>query len=68
MKEEETFYIKKITPHYTTTVPSIEKIVFKPKKYDSMDLDSLIISFFIVKPRLKIGNREVHDITRKDYN
>jgi hypothetical protein len=68
MKEEETFYIKKITPHYTTTVPALEEIVFKPKKYDSMDLDSLIISFFIVKPRLKIGNREVHDITRKDYN
>jgi hypothetical protein len=29
MKEEETFYIKKITPNYTT-VPALKEIVFKP--------------------------------------
>jgi hypothetical protein len=42
MKEEETFYIKKITPHYTTTIPALEEIVFKPKIYDSMKFRFLL--------------------------
>ncbi len=41
MFEEETFYIKKITPNYTT-VPALKEIVFKPQKYDSMKFRFLL--------------------------
>mgnify|MGYP000409762897 CR=1 FL=1 len=60
---EEKEYYKKITPFYTTIPNEIE---FKEQLYRSMNVFRQLD--FLVKPRLKIGNKETDDITRKDFN
>lgn len=64
---EEKYYEKSITPFYTA-VPIGNEIAFKIQRYNS--INSILVNFyiFIVKPRLKIGNKETDDITRKDFN